>query len=129
MFSYVEARQFLIDGLTRDAVAHEVGRYQDIGRDFDALDYSLPRDGSPQFDKLFIALNFWEGWIDARNHDWNYYEGIKESDWPGLARQIVKALADDGEITEPAVLKHFDRRADQPLRERVKSFLARLRGE
>ncbi len=129
MFSYTEAKQFLIENLMRDAVTHEAGRYQDIGHDFDEFDANLPRDERPEFNKLFIALNFWDGWIDARNHDWQYYAGISRPDWPVLARNIVQAIADDREIAEPMVLEHFSLRERQSLRERFNSLLDRFRGK
>lgn len=108
MLTYDEAGQTLIAELNRDAEAHEAGRNQDIGAAFERVDGELPRGQGPEFDKLFIAFNFWEGWIDARNHNWQYYEGIKERDWPRLARTIINSLKADEEITDPLVLKHFD---------------------
>jgi hypothetical protein len=129
MLTYPEAKQALIGGLARDADAHESGRYRDIGGSFDELDANLPHDGGPEFDRLLIALAFWEGWIDARNHDWLYYDGIGQADWPVLARRMVESLAEDREITEPSILAHFDFRARQPREGRLKSLLARLRGK
>jgi hypothetical protein len=129
MLTYTEAKQFLIENLSRDAAAHEAGRYRDIGRAFDELDANLPRSGGREFDQLFITLAFWDGWIDARNHDWQYYDEIGEADWPALARKIVASLASGQEITEPAVLRHFDFRARQPRAGRLKSLLARLQGK
>lgn len=114
MLSYSEAKQLFIAGLTRDAVAHEAQRFKDVGIGFDELDAGLPRGLGSEFDKLFIALNFWDGWIDARNHDWQYYKGIREADWPQLARQIVAALSEDREISESVVLAHFDLHERQP---------------
>lgn len=108
MLSYNEARQTLIAELTRDAEAHEADRYLDIGAEFERVDAELPRGQGSEFDKFFIAFHFWDGWIDARNHNWQYYEGIEERDWPRLARTIVEALESDQEITDPLVLKHFD---------------------
>ena len=128
MLSYAEAKQIVIDGFTHDADAHESGRYGDIGRGFDELDAGLPRDGGAEFHKLFIALAFWDGWIDARNHDWRYYEGIYESDWPVLAKRIIASVAEEQEITEPVVLRHFDFRESQPREGRLKSLLGRFRG-
>ena len=129
MFGYSEAKQFLIDNLTHDAIAHESGRYRDVGLGFDEFDANLPRDDRPEFNQLFIALNFWDGWIDARNHEWKYYSGISKSDWPELATHIVQAIVDDREITEPLVLQHFNLSERQSLRERFNSLLGRFRGE
>jgi hypothetical protein len=108
MFSYTEAKQFLMENLMRDAIAHESDCYPDIGVGFDEFDANLPRFDRPEFNKLYIALNFWDGWIDARNHNWQYYSGINQWDWPILARRVVQAIADDGEITEPIILRHFN---------------------
>jgi hypothetical protein len=129
MLTYIEAKQALIENLSRDAVAHESGRYQEIGSAFDEVDADLPRDGGPEFAQLLIALAFWEGWIDARNHGWLYYAGIGQRDWPVLAREVVESLAGNREITEPSVLRHFDFRARQPREGRLKSLLARLQGK
>ncbi len=129
MLTYPEAKQFLIENLTRDAAAHESGRYRDIGSGFDELDANLPRDGGPEFEQFFIALAFWDGWIDARNHDWQYYEEIGEAEWAALARKIVASLASGQELTEPAVLRRFDFRSRQPRAGRFKSLLARLQGK
>jgi len=108
MFDYSQAKNFLVENLTRDAVSHEAGRYEDIGKYYDDFDGNLPRGKGPEFDEFFIALYFWDGWIDARNHDWEYYPGISESDWPVLARHIVHSIAADRPITHPVVLKRFD---------------------
>ena len=122
MLNYPEAKQLFVDGLTRDAIAHESGQFRDVGEGFDNLDYELPRNQGAEFDKLFIALNFWDGWIDARNHDWKYYQGIKQADWPRLARSIASELSQDKEISDPLVLEHFDFRQ----RGESKGALARL---
>jgi hypothetical protein len=98
----------MISGLLQAADSHEAGRLHGIEAPYDTLDSKLPRDVGPEFDKLFIALNFWDGWIDARNHDWQYYEGIRTKDWPRLARSIVADLQADREITDEAVRKRFD---------------------
>lgn len=129
MFNYSEAKQFLIQSLTHDAMAHEAGRRQEVGRDFDEFDANLPRDDNPEFDQMFIALNFWDGWIDARNHNWLYYDDIEQSDWPKLARAIIQSIANNREIDEPLVLKHFNLQKAQPFRERVKSLLNGFRGK
>jgi hypothetical protein len=106
--NYVEAKRLFVEVLSRDATAHEAGRYEEIGAGYDRVDRELPRDVSSEFDQLYIALEFWSGWIDARNHNWQYYKGIKESDWPVLARSIVQSLEADEEIREPIILSHFD---------------------
>lgn len=60
---------------------------------------------------LSRSISGMDGLIDSRNHNWLYYKGIKQSDWPVLAKRIVKSLEADEEISEPMVLGHFDLRA------------------
>ena len=107
MFDYAQLKQFLIANLTRDANSHEARRYSEIGIGFDEMEANFPDSGEEDSNKLFLARSFWEGWIDARNHDWLYYEHIKEDDWPILARRIVASLSHDFEISDPQVLAQF----------------------
>ena len=74
---------------------------------YDEMDGALPRGTGAQCDKLFVALSFWDGWIDASNHDWRYYEPIAADDWPRLAREIAAALREDRELVNPTVLDRF----------------------
>lgn len=89
------------------ADAQEAGDLAAIEVGYDELDGLLPRNGDPRFAKLHVALRFWDGWIDSRNHDWLYYEGLQAGDWPGLARGVARRLRDDMEIVDPRVLRHL----------------------
>jgi hypothetical protein len=106
--TYEDAKKQLIAGLECDAIAHTEGRFADIGKGFDSYDIGLPRGAGPEFDKLHVALNFWDGWIDARNHMWLYYEPIVQADWPKLAKSIVEDIVEDRNLTNPLVIQHFD---------------------
>jgi hypothetical protein len=93
---------------------------------YDQLDAQLPRNAGPDCDKLHVALEFWDGWIDARNHNWLYYPGVAADDWPRLARGIADDLQQDRDITDERVLERFDfrRRAGRSsLRARLKGML------
>jgi len=124
MVDYQELRRRFLMALEAASRAQESGDLAAIEADYAQLDALLPRDTDPAFDKLQTALEFWDGWIDARNHDWLYYEGIREEDWPRLARGIVDDLRRDREISDECVLQRFDwwRQAKRP------SAWARLRG-
>ena len=126
MFTYEEAKKFAVDNLLRDAEFHESGYFQRVGENYDEYDAELPRTDDPRFDKLHIALNFWDGWQDSRNHDWLFYKGIEKDDWPRLARTIIKSITADQDITESLILEHFDLR--QP-REGVFSKLRKVFSE
>ena len=111
--SYQEGTREMIKALLQAAAAHEAGRLAliEIPASYDLLDFGLPRGEGPEFDrfdKLLIALEFWGGWIDSRNHNWQYYDGIGADDWPRLARKIVADLEADREITDGVVLARFD---------------------
>ena len=111
--SYSEAKPDLISGLLQAASEHEADHLSEIETSYDTLDERLPRGTGPEFDKLFITLNFWGGWIDARNHDWQYDEGICAEYWSRLARSIVEDLIvedlrADPEINDGLIRKHFD---------------------
>ncbi len=104
--TYDDARNQLADWLDHHAAASPGQPHQA----YDEIDAVLPRGNDPRWDKIFIALHFWDGWIDASNHDWRYYEPIQQSDWPVLAREIAADLRSDREITSSAVLARFDHR-------------------
>ena len=74
---------------------------------YETMDLSLPRNVDRRWSKIFVALRFWDGWIDASNHEWRYYEPLEAADWPALARDIAAALRADREITDPVVLRWF----------------------
>lgn len=113
----------MINELRRSADAHEAGQIWQIDGSYDQLQSDILTDNpGPEFDKLKIALEFWAGWIDSRNHDWKFYEGIKAPDWPQLARLIVNDLTADRETVDERVRRHFDYR----IREERPGILQRL---
>lgn len=116
MITYTEARARLARHLEWDAAAHQEGRFEEIGRGYDPLEGEMPQGSDPAFAKLWIALNFWDGWIDARNHGWRYYEGIDRDAWPVLARAIARDLTEDRDIMSPVVRDRFGPRPGTPLR-------------
>ncbi|MDO8828032.1 MAG: hypothetical protein Q7V21_15590 [Methylophaga sp.] len=111
---YSEAKSVLLDILIREAELHESGRYGELGANYDEVDQKLPHNGGPEFGKLLLALEFWTGWLDSAGHDWLFYEPIRESDWPILARAIERNLEADREPTDPVLLKHFAPRPKRP---------------
>lgn len=122
-----EAADILADALLADAEAHEGGRYGEIGEHYDDV-YAelLPLDGFSER-PVRIALDFWDGWIDARNHDWLYYDGIEEHDWPRHARFVSACLRSDQIPDDPTLKKHFDRPPVTPMGARLRAFVSRLR--
>lgn len=107
---YDELRERFASDLGKAAQAQDAGNLPGIETGYEELDRILPRDEGTEYDKLHIALNFWDGWIDARNHDWQYYAGIAEQDWPQLARILAADLRADREPREERILRRFDLR-------------------
>jgi hypothetical protein len=106
-FSQPEAKEFLIRALQRDAVLHETGRYSELGEGFDEVDGRLPRNTDQAFRDLYIAFEFWAGWLDSAEHDWYHYDPIREADWPVLARRVIEHLRSETEINEPLLIDKF----------------------
>jgi len=126
MLTYAAARDTLVAELRRDAAAHRLEQYDQIGRRFDRLEHEFPIGTTPELGKLHIALTFWDGWIDARNNGWPRGP-IAMDDWPKLAEAVADELAADREILLPVVLARFAVVAHPHLNERVQTLAARLR--
>jgi hypothetical protein len=82
----------LASALEADADAHDAGRYDAVGERYDdILGEVLPFwDSHPR--ALSMGFHFWDCWVDARNHDWQYHPDADEADWPRLARAVAAAL-------------------------------------
>ena len=118
-------RDMIAAALRRDAALHEGGQVDTIGNGYDAAEGEiLPLESTRERD-IGVALSFWDGWIDARNHAWRHYEGIARSDWPILARTIAAALEARHPITDAVVLGHFAPESQRSLWSRVRGWLDR----
>jgi hypothetical protein len=113
----------LAAALRRDAILHESGQFDAIGEGYDDAEGELlPLEERRERD-VGIAFSFWDGWIDARNHDWQCYDGIAQNDWPILARAIAASLEEPSSINDSRVLKHFARETQQSFWSRLKGWL------
>jgi hypothetical protein len=115
--------------LRKDADLHEKGLFSQLGNDFDQLDVKTTgifQDASVR--QVFsIAWNFWDSWIDERNHLFpGFYEGIAKEQWPALARRAAEDLEKGDEVVDPLLLKHFVFHPSTPLKERVKQLRTKL---
>lgn len=126
MMTYTAARDALVQHLRQDAAAHEAERYDAIGRRFDNVEHHFPRGTAPELGRLHVALTFWDGWIDARNHGWPRGP-IALAEWPGFGRNVAADLEADRDISDPVVLARFDIVTHPGLNERVQTLAMRLR--
>jgi uncharacterized membrane protein YeaQ/YmgE (transglycosylase-associated protein family) len=124
--TYMAARDQLVEQLLRDAMAHDAGRYGDVGRRFDSIERALPHGLAPELGRLRVALTFWDGWIAARDRGWQPDTGILKRDWPLLARAVAADLEGDRDVTEPRVVARFDVGRHPSLGSRAQALAARL---
>jgi uncharacterized membrane protein YeaQ/YmgE (transglycosylase-associated protein family) len=108
--AYDAARQALVGYLIEDAVAHETGHYAEIGRQLPAIRATVAREDPAWNPRLRLALRFWLGWTEARDHQWavrDEEKSLAKGDWPRLARAIASDLALDRDTMDPAILTRF----------------------
>jgi hypothetical protein len=119
MPAYDSARQALVAGLLEDALAHEAGRYAEIGRKMPAIRATVSRQDPAWNSRLQLAVGFWSGWSgwsEARGRwdDDDLENPIATGAWPRLARTIASDLALDRDTTDPVIVAHFGRAACAP---------------
>jgi hypothetical protein len=125
--TYTAARTELVEHLLRDAMAHDAGRYDDVGRRFATIEQAMPRGRGPELGKLRVALTFWDGWIDARNRGWRAANGgITKTEWPLLARTVAADLEGNRDMSDARVVRRFDAGALPPPGNRVQALAAWL---
>ena len=122
---YDQARILVADALEAGANAHERSDFAELDRLFDSVNIPETRGDAPEFDKIGVALNFFDGWVDASNHNWLYYEEFSEDDWPRYARIAATALRTNREIPTPAVIHRFGVEGT-PRDRSIRSRLAKL---
>jgi hypothetical protein len=125
--SYQELRAAMAAALRREAEAQEAGRPEAVGAGYEEFDLALLRDAGPDFRKLLMALEFWDEWLDERNHGWPNFYGIRETDWPVFARQIAADLEADREFSDPFLRAHYAPRPPRPPG-RIRTWFARWLG-
>lgn len=84
--------EVLAAALEADADAHEAGRHDAVGERYDDVLAEVTPFWDPRARRLSVGFHFWDCWVDARNHDWNYYPDAQEGDRPRLARAVAAAL-------------------------------------
>jgi hypothetical protein len=116
--TYDDCRENLIAALRRDAVLHEVGRYEDLGAGLPEVLSQLSRGEDDRYRKLRVAFRFWDAWLMARDSDWLEHCHIELYKWPQLAVRVADDLEADRNIAVPEVLQLSDIRFASPITRR-----------
>lgn len=93
------------DMLLRAADTQERGELWSLDDQFESFETELASGESPE--DLETIKEFCNGWADARNHDWQFYEPLIATDWPRLAREIAADLVAGRTISSPEVQRQF----------------------
>lgn len=102
-----EATRLMVETLARAIRVHEQGTAQEIGLDYDdVLKALLPIPPEAEF-AAELALRFYDSWGDAARHDWKYYPGIADEDWPRLARRLIAFLESGERVDDPLLVRKF----------------------
>ncbi|RYZ77780.1 MAG: hypothetical protein EOP05_00515 [Proteobacteria bacterium] len=91
----------LADAILRETTIHEIGRFAELGQHFD--EFESNSDASSE--AYVLALNFWEAWIDERDHDFANFYGIEREAWPNIAVEVLKYLRSGEMPTHPNLIK------------------------
>lgn len=105
---YDPIRKRVAAAIKRDASLHKLRRYDKIGDGFLDLRSLLRQGGDHRYQKLVVAMQFWDAWILARNTDWLEYDHIPEAVWGELADTVAGDLMADRDISDPRVRATFD---------------------
>ena len=106
-------RAVLGEHLKRDAALHRQGRLKEIGEGFDQLDTAECHAIRVADRTVSTACNFWEAWIDERNHGFPGFRrgieksGIAKEAWPALAESLAETIRQGALVTDTILVSHF----------------------
>ena len=96
-------RELMVIYLRKDIHRQLIGSYEAMGLEMN----DFPPGGSLPA----IAFDFWDSWIDEKNHGFpKFYELIEKNDWPALALSVVEDLEKGRDATHPVIVETFSRK-------------------
>jgi hypothetical protein len=87
-----EEHEIMAAALEADAALQERGSVREIGENYDPTYARILKINADYDESVGFAFTFWDNWVDASNHEWQYHEPIREHDWPRFAREIAQAV-------------------------------------
>jgi hypothetical protein len=124
----LEAARIVASALRVDAAAQDAANFEAIAKRYDDVYGEVLSLCSEYPDTIATGFTFWDWWAGARNHEWQYYEGIARDDWPRLARHVADSVEAGVRISDPVLIRHFERAARPGPLARLKRLLGLRRG-
>jgi hypothetical protein len=118
-----EAAGIVAAALRQDARAHEVGHFEAIAKRYDDVYAEVLAVCAGYSAPVVTAFTFWDWWADSRDHASQYYDGIVREDWPRLARHVADTVEASTPVTDPALVRPFQRAASPGLFARLGRLL------
>ncbi len=87
-----EEHELMAQALEQEARLRDQGEFRQIGAAYDPTYGQILEINSDYDEAIGFAFTFWDNWVDASNHDWQYHEPISQHDWPRFAREIAEAV-------------------------------------
>jgi hypothetical protein len=87
-----EEYEIMASALEAAAVLQERGAIREIGENYDPTYRRILEINTNYDEAVAFAFTFWDNWVDASNHEWQYHEPIREGDWPQFARDVAHAV-------------------------------------
>ena len=123
----LEAAEILARGLEEDIKTQKHGDPLVIGEKWDDV-YAelLPIEDDIDNPVYSLAFGFWDGWGDASNHNWLYYEPITEDQWPIYAKEITSSLR-AGKLPENSlIIEMFSPKPKVNFIQKLKLWLSKI---
>jgi hypothetical protein len=120
-----QAHAILANALDAEAHLQETGGGRQLGDAFDPTLAQVLETGSDADEAVDFGFAFWDEWVDAANHDWQFHDPLTERDWPRFAREVAAAVR-QGRLPDNEVLVDQIRRKP---RRTLRQWLGRLFGQ
>ncbi|MCM2353403.1 MAG: hypothetical protein NDI63_07255 [Pseudobdellovibrio sp.] len=103
-----EFRAKLIDLLEQDIIFFEAGRFESMGKGFDAFEAEAYGNAHRPGEDINFAYEFYEAWLDENSHNYKINNcGFLKNEWPKYAQIIVHSLKHNSKITDSKLISNF----------------------
>ena len=90
--------------LLRAAALTDAGGSQPPLTNFRAIEQTVPRQMGARWQKLYVAISFWDCWIAEAEFGFPTNILLRRNEWAPLARALAADLNADRDITHPQIV-------------------------